>query len=174
MGGKEGETQRIEKTRISIMAQQTVETTKMATENMFQVAGDSFKTAMDAGLKFQKDAFDTMNKMFCCGDYCGDMTDKAQETTTEAVNFVRKSAEQTQKMFDENCRNGLATMRKSFDVMQADDKDMMTRASDIWSNAFDTMRGNVEATAKSATQAIENWSDFMTKSIKTGAKKAAK
>lgn len=156
------------------MAQQAVETAKMATENMFQTAGDSFKTAMDAGLKFQKDAIDTMNKMFCTGNVCGEMTERAQETTTEAVNFVRKSAEQTQKMFDENCRNGLSTIRKSFDMMHADDKDMVTRANDIWSNAFETMRGNVEATAKTATQTIENWSDFMTKTVKTSTKKVAK
>ena len=156
------------------MAQQTGEATKMTQDNMFQTAGDSFKTAMDAGLKFQKEAFDTMNKMFCCGDICGDMPAKAQDVTTEAVNFVRKNAEQTQKTFDENCRTGLATMRKSFDVVGDGNKDMFTKANDIWANAFDAMRGNVEMTAKTATQTIESWSDFMSKTVKTNSKKAAK
>lgn len=156
------------------MAQQTVETSKTAPENMFQMAGDSFRTAMDAGLKFQKDAIDTMNKMFTCGNVCGEMPAQAEETTTEAVNFVRKNAEQTQKMFDENCRTGLATLRKSFDAMRDENKDMATRASDIWTSAFDAMRGNVEMTAKTATQTIENWSDFMTKTVKAANKKPAK
>lgn len=156
------------------MAQQTGEANKMTQDNTFQMAGESFRTAMDAGLKFQKDAFDTMNKMFCCGNVCGDMQEKTQEMTTEAVNLVRKNAEQAQKTFDENCRTGLATMRKSFDVVGEGDKDMFAKANDIWANAFDAMRGNVEMTAKTATQTIENWSDFMTKTVKTSPKKAAK
>lgn len=151
------------------MAQAT-ETNKAIPENMFQMAGDSFKTAMDAGLKFQKDAIDTMSKVFTCGNVCGEMPERVEETTAEAVNFVRKNAEQTQKMFDENCRNGLATLRKSFDVMRDENKDLFTRASDIWGCAFDTMRGNVELTAKTATQTIESWSDFMTKSVKKSVK----
>ena len=156
------------------MAQQTVEpnTSKTVPENMFQMAGDSFRTAMDAGIQFQKDAFDTMNKMFTWGDVSGEMPERVEETTTEAVNFVRKNAEQTQKTFDESCRNGLATIRKSFEVVRDDNKDMFTRASDIWNCAFDAMRGNVDVTAKAATQAIENWTDFVTKTVKTTTKKA--
>ena len=113
-----------------------------------------------------------MSKMFNCGTDCCDMNAKMESTTTEAINVVRKNAEQTQKAFDENCRTGLSTIRKSFDVVSADDKDMFTRAGDIWNCWFDAMRGNVDMTAKTTTQAIENWSDFMTKTMKNDARKA--
>jgi len=156
------------------MAQQTAENVKTTNENKFNMATDSFRSAMDAGMKFQKDAFETMSKMFNCNTECCDVNAKMEDTTTDAINMVRKNAEQTQKAFDENCRTGLSTIRKSFDAMQEDDKDMFTRAGDIWNCWFDGMRGNVDMMAKTTTQAIENWSEFMTKTMKNGGKKVAK
>ena len=158
------------------MAQQTMHnnTKSKNPDDVFSSATDSFRMAMDAGMKFQKDAFDTVSKMFCCGTDCGDMKAKVEDTAAETINMVRKNAEQAQKAFDENCRTGLAAFRKTFDSMRDDNKDMFTRAGDIWNCCFETMRGNIEMTARTATQSIENWTEFMGKTMKNDSAKPTK
>lgn len=156
------------------MAQQTAERTKTDSENMFSEASNTFKTAMEAGLNFQREAFKTVNDMFNC---CGTMEnsrDRFESMATASVDTVRRNAEQTQKFFDESCRNGIGMLRKTFDVSKVEDKDVFAQTRDLWQGAFDAMRGNVEAAARATSQTIENCSNFMSKCTLTNGKKSEK
>jgi len=144
---------------------QTTQTKTDGTKDMFDNANDSFRSAIDAGMKFQRDTFDMMTKAFNFGGFnCGDVNERVEENTTEAVNMVRKNAEQTQKAFDETCKSGLGMIRKNFDLMKTEDKDLVSRATDMWTAGFDALKANVDTTAKTATQVMETYSEFVNKS----------
>ena len=154
---------------------QTTQTKTENTQDMFENANNSFRSAIDAGMKFQRDTFDMMTKAFNFGGFnFGDVNERVEENTTEAVNMVRKNAEQTQKAFDESCKNGLGMIRKNFDMMKNEDKDMVARATDMWTAGFDALKSNVDTTAKTATQVMETYSEFVNKSATNMTKKAGK
>ena len=155
---------------------QTTQTKNNDAQNVMETANESFRSAVDAGMKFQRDTFDMMTKAFnFSGFNCGDVNERVEENTTETVNMVRKNAEQTQKAFDESCRNGLGMIRKNFELIRNDDKDLVGRATDMWTASFDALKANVDTTAKTAAQVMETYSDFVNKSAKSMTdKKAAK
>ena len=88
--------------------------------------------------------------------------------------MVRKSAEQTQEAFDESCKSGLGMIRKNFEMIRNEDKDLVSRATDMWTASFDALKANVDTTAKTATQVMETYSDFVNKSATNMTKKAGK
>ena len=145
----------------------TAEKTKACCEDVLKNANESFKTAMETTLKCQQDAFRTMTAMFIPGDAPRDTFKGIETMTTDTIDLMRKNAEQSQKTFDEACRHGIDTFHKTFDTGHAGDKDVFARAQVLCHSAADTMRGNVELVAKSTTKAIENWSDFIGKSLQT-------
>ncbi|MCG8409177.1 MAG: hypothetical protein MI923_28570 [Phycisphaerales bacterium] len=156
------------------MVQQTAERTKKDGESMFNEATNTFNSAMEAGLNFQREAVKSMGDMFTC---CGTMENtrgRVEAMATDSIDMVRKNAEQTQKFFDEGCRNGINMLRKTFEANKVEDKDVFAQTRDLWQSAFDAMRGNVEAAARTTTQTIENMSGFMTKCTQTNNKKSNK
>ena len=149
------------------MAQNTTETTKMDADNMFRTMSDNFKTMIDNSVRFQQDVFKSMTGMMA-GDSMDDCRSRVETAATDSVAMVRKSAETMTRAIDETCKHNMAMFRKSVDIAKAEgNRDMFAQAGDFWHAAFDAMRGNVESTAKSATQFIENFSDFVSKSNQT-------
>lgn len=153
----------------------TVETVKNQTEGMFKHATETFKSVMDAGIRFQQDAFKCMSEMMSRTDSCENLTTRIESVAADTINLVRKNAEQAQKAFDEGCKTGLEVIRKSFDTGNGHgSKDAMTYTRDVWQNAFDAMRNNLETASRTSAQCIENWSSFMSKTMTVAEKKAGK
>lgn len=147
------------------MAQQTMETARMDTENMFKTMSDNFKTMIDNSMKFQQDVFKTMTGFVNTCETMDDCRGKIETVANDSIGMVKKNAEAMTRTFDETCKNNMTMFRKTCDMAKAEgNKDMFAQAGDFWHAAFDAMRGNVEATARSATQFIENFTDFVSKS----------
>ena len=148
------------------------ETAKKETCEMFDKTSDTFKSAMDAGFKFQQDAVKTMGDLFTKGGSFDASRQRFETMATDTIDFVRRNAEQAQRCFDENCRNNMNVVKKSFDFnREADDQDVFGRTKDFWQTAFDATRSNFEAATKAGSQAIENWSNFVGKTFTTTDKK---
>jgi hypothetical protein len=142
-----------------------METARMETENMFKTMSDSFKTMLDNSMRFQQDVFKTMTGFVNSCETMDDCRGKIETVANDSIGMVKKNAETMTRTFEEASRNNMSMFRKTFDMSKVEpNKDMIAQASDFWHTALDTMRGNVEATAKSATQMIENFSDFVSKS----------
>ncbi|RIK62168.1 MAG: hypothetical protein DCC65_17895 [Planctomycetota bacterium] len=155
--------------------EKTVENVKNQTEGMFKQASETFKSAMDTGIRFQQDAFKCMSEYVGRGETFEDARCRMETVAADSINLIRKNAEQAQKAFDEGCKNGIELIRKAFDSGNGHGtKDMMTYARDVWQNAFDAMRGNIETASRTSTVCIENWSTFFTRSMNFGEKKAGK
>ena len=157
------------------MTAQTVENVKNQTENMFKQATETFKSAMDAGLRFQQDAFKCMSEVMARGESFDDVKQRLETVAADSVNLIRKNAEQAQKAFDDGCKSGLDVIRKSFDSGNGHGpKDAVTYTRDVWQNAFDSMRCNLDTASRASAQCIENWSSFFGKSMSFSEKKAGK
>lgn len=157
------------------MTAQTVENVKNQTETMFKQATDTFKSAMDTGVRFQQDAFKCMSEVMARGESCDDVKHRLESVATDSVNLIRKNAEQAQKVFDEGCKSGLEVIKKTLDSGNGNGpKDAVTYTRDVWQNAFDSMRCNLDTASRASAQCIENWSSFFGKSMSFGEKKAAK
>ena len=158
------------------MTQQTAPKTE--TGDYFRQATDTFKSAMDSGIKFHQDAFKAMNDAFGRGESMDDCRDRIETVATDSVNLIRKNAEQSQKLFDEGCRSGLEFIRKGFGAFENGNghasKDAIERTREVWQSAFDAMKTNLDTAAKNSAQTIENWSAFFNKTMTAGEKKAAK
>ena len=160
------------------MTQQNTPATKTETCDYFRQATDTFKSAMDSGIKFQQDAFKAVTDVFGRNESMDDCRGRIETVATDSMNLIRKNAEQSQKMFDEGCRSGLEFIRKGFGAFEGGNghanKDAIERTREIWQSAFDTMKTNLDTAAKSSAQSIENWSAFFNKTMTAGEKKAAK
>lgn len=155
--------------------EKTVENVKSQTETMFKQANETFKSAMDTSLRFQQDAFKCMSEVVGRGENLEDVRSRMENVAVDSINIIRKNAEQAQKAFDEGCKNGLDVIHKAFDSGNGSgNKDMMTYTRDVWQNAFDAMRGNIETASRASAACIENWSAFLTRSMSFGEKKAGK
>lgn len=157
------------------MTTQTVENVKNQTENMFKQATETFKSAMDTGLRFQQDAFKCMSEMMTRSEPFGDIRNRMDTVATDSVNLVRKNAEQAQKVFDEGCKTGLSVIHKALESGNGHgNKDFMVYTRDMWQNAFDAMRTNLDAASRASAACIENWSSFFSQAMTCGEKKGGK
>lgn len=157
-------------------ATQTMDNGKAEAANMFRQANDNFKTALETGMRFQQDAFRSMTDVISRGESFEDVRDRVETLATDSINLIRKNAEQAQRLFDETCKTGIETIRKTFDAVDAPagkNKDYFVAQRDLWNVAFDTMRSNVDMASKFSTQAIENWSNYFSKNPFFGEKKPA-
>ena len=155
---------------------QTMEHPKTETPDFFKQAADSFKTAMDTGMKFQQDAMKNVTECFGKGETFEGSRERFETIAADSLNLVRKNSEQAQKFFDEGCKTGLEVIRKTFAATENGNakRDVFAQTRDIWQSAFDAMRTTVESAARTNAAAIENWSNFFGKSMTSCEKKAAK
>jgi len=155
---------------------QTVEHTKTEKTDFFKQAADSFKSAMDTGVKFQQDAVKNLGEIFNQGETFEDSRERFETVATDSLNLIRKNAEQAQKYFDEGCKTGLEVIRKTFAATENGNskRDAFAQTRDVWQSAFDAMRTTIESAARTNAAAIENWSNFFSKSMTCCEKKAAK
>jgi len=155
---------------------QTVDNGKAEISNMFRQANENFRSAMETGIRFQQDAFRSISDVLGRSESLEDARNRMEMMATDSINLIRKNAEQSQKLFDETCRSGMDLLRRSFELMDppgGKHKDVYGATREIWTAAFDTMRSNIEAASKTSAQAIENWSNFFSKSMSFAEKKPA-
>ena len=155
---------------------QTTEHKNSESPEMFKQAADCFRSALDTGMKFQHDAFKNVSEFFNKGEGFEDVRGKFESFASDSLNLARKNSEQAQKFFDEGCKTGLEVIRKSCAATENGNskRDVVAQSKDVFQSAFDAMRTTVESAARMNAQAIENWSNFFTKSISVCEKKAAK
>lgn len=154
---------------------QHVENVKNTSENMFKGFGDMFKSAFDAGLKFQQDMFKTVTGTCENGCSFDAFRNRCETTAMDSFNWVRKNAELTQKMVDDSCRNGVEMVRKTSDTSRMDNnKDMFAQSREISQNAIDAAKNNMDVFAKTTSQMMEVYSDFVNKTMTMTEKKAGK
>jgi len=145
-------------------------TTTTRATNMFEQAADSFKTTLDASLKLQQDAFKNMMGCFTGFDRFDDIRQRVESVTNETVTMIRKNAERTQKLFDEQCRTGTEMMTKSFDSMKGgkiQNGNVSEQCRSAWKNGFEAMCSGIDAMAKANVQVVENWASLFDKTIAT-------
>lgn len=138
--------------------------------NVFEQAADSFKTTMDASLKLQQDAFKNMMGCFTGFDRFDDVRQRIESVTNETVGMIRKNAERTQKLFDEQCRTGTEMMTKSFDSMKGaktQNGNVSEQCRSAWKTGFEAMCSGIDAMAKANVQVVENWASLFDKTIAT-------
>ena len=138
--------------------------------NMFEQAADSFKSTLDASLKLQQDAFKNMMGCFTGFDRFDDVRQRVESVTNETVGMIRKNAERTQKLFDEQCRTGTEMMTKSFDSMKGgkiQNGNVSEQCRSAWKNGFEAMCSGIDAMAKANVQVVENWASLFDKTIAT-------
>jgi len=151
------------------MAQTTAETRNVKGNDMFEQASDNFKAAMEAGVKFQQEAFKNMFNMFTGIDNIDDVRKRIESVATDSIEMIRKNAEQSEKLFDAGCKSGMDIMKKSFEMMKSgngEPADLFEQSRGVWKTGFDAMRSNIENVAKANTQAIENWASFLDRAMK--------
>lgn len=156
------------------MTQQTQEAARKDNGNVFKQATENFKSSMDAGTRFQQDAFKAVTEVMGKGESFDDIRSRMENVAADSIGLIRKNAEQTQKLFDEGCKSGLEMIRKSFAATNSSDKDMVARTREVWESAFDAMRNNMDMAAKTSTQAIENWSNFISRNLICGESKTGR
>src|SRR5262245_41150318 len=117
---------------------QTAEHNRTETPEFFKQATDSFRSAMDTGMKFQQDAMKNVTEFFGKGENFETSRERVETFATDSLNLVRKNAEQAQKFFDEGCKTGLEVIRKTFAATENGNakRDMFAQTRDIWQNAF--------------------------------------
>lgn len=155
------------------MAAQTMDnktTNTNGTDNMFKNMNENFRTAFDTGVKFQQETMKSVTSMFNTCEGMEDARCKFETVANDTVSLVRKNAEQTQKAFDESCKNGMNMIQKTFETAKAD-KDIFAQTRDMWNNMFNMMKTNVDMFTRTTTATIENVSEFVNKSMDMGAKK---
>lgn len=158
-------------------ATQTSEQTKNPTCDIFHQASETFRTAIENGIKLQQDAFRTMTDSTGRGETPEEMKQRFETITTDSLNLVRKNVEQSQKLFDEGCKTGLEMIRKNFSALESGNghnHDLAAQTREMWTNAFEAVRSTVDAAARTSVQSIENWSTFFTKSMTPTEKKSAR
>jgi polyhydroxyalkanoate synthesis regulator phasin len=158
-------------------ATQTTENTKNQTCDIFQQASETFKTAVENGVRFQQDAIRSMTDCVGRGETPEDMKHRIETITTDSLNLVRRNVEQSQKLFDEGCKTGLEMIKKNFSMFEngnGHNKDFAAQTRDMWTNAFEAVRNTVDAAARTSVQSMENWSSFVTKTMAATEKKAAR
>ncbi len=157
------------------MTTQAAQNPKMETTEMFRQATDTFKSAMQAGLRFQQDAFKAMTEAFGNRETFEDACHRIETVATDSIGAIRKNAEQTQRFFDEGCKNGMTVMQKSFETGNGHgDKDVIAHSREVWQSACDAMKANLDAATRASSQAIENWASFFGKTMTINERKAGK
>jgi len=155
---------------------QTAEHTATEPVAFFKQASESFRAAMDTGVKFQQDVVKSISECLGKGESFDDARGRVETFAADSINLARKNAEQAQRLFDEGCKTGLEMIRKTFAATENGNskRDVFAQTRDVWQSAFDAMRTTIESAAKTNSQAIENWSNFFSKTMTLGEKKAAK
>jgi TPR repeat protein len=157
------------------MTAQTVDNGKAEATNMFKQANETFRSAMETGIRFQQDAFRSVADAFGRGESFDEARNRIETAATDSLTLIRKNAEQSQKLFDEGCKAGIDLFRKTFEALEPSrSRDAFAQARDFWTGAFDALRSNIDAAARASTQAIDNWSAFFSKNVAGPERKAAK
>jgi len=141
-------------------------------DGMFKAMNENFRSAFDNSVRFQQDTMKAMGGMFTGCDDMDDCRGKFETMSTDAMNFMRRSGEHTQKAFDECCKNGMNSMKKSFEIARGDNKDMFAAGRDMWMNMFDMMKMNVDTCSRMTTACIENTSEFVGKTMDMAPRKS--
>jgi uncharacterized protein with ATP-grasp and redox domains len=129
----------------------------------FKAASDSFRDAMETGLRFGQDAMKSVTECFGKNENMDDTRARVQETAVETINLVRKNAEQAQELFEANCKAGIDMLKKTFNTFDpnAKNKDAFVQTREMWNATFNTMKSSVDAAAAFNTRMIENLTGFV-------------
>lgn len=146
------------------MAQATAEPrteTRNSEKNMFDQMSETFKSTMDAGMRAQNDVMQSMFDVFT-GRQNDDVRVRMERITSDSISTMRKNAEHAFKMIDENCKNGMDSVKKTFDMSNGrKDADMMDQCRSMWKTGADTMCQTMDTVTRANVQMIENWASFM-------------
>ena len=140
--------------------------------NPFQTATESYQSAMEAGVRFQQDAVKTMVDAFTGGKQFDQTGERFRTFCDDSMDLFKKNIDQSQKIFDDNCRMGMDLMRGSFETVNKWDRAEEGPFQGTWEKGFDFARSNAEAVAKAGTTAVENWARCMTRTHGEGRKEA--
>jgi len=139
-----------------------------AFSSMFRQATESFQTAVETGARAQKDAMTFFTRPFFGENTPDTICDCSQRMTDASMRLIRKNLDETHRVIDTQCRQGMELLKKTFDAAKPDEKaDMFDSARTMWQSTFDAMRAGVEQFAKSNAQALDNLSEFVTNAMET-------
>ena len=146
-----------------------------ANGDVFHQAAENFRSAMDTGIRFQKDAFEALTAVLNGGRTFEDVRQRFENLATDSIGVMRKNAEDAQRLFDEGCKTSTELFRKSLATANVGEStDVMNRTKEAWESTFDAMRTTMEAAARTGARAIENWSEFFSRSMSSCEAKAGR
>jgi hypothetical protein len=128
----------------------------------FQTAIEGFRHAMEAGVKFQQDAWKMMTQMPIGMGAAQDLQHNVSAAAQSAVEAVRRNMISSQKLFEETSRGGMDLLNACFESARGGEKieDRLQAAQRMWKSTFQTLQSNTEAIAKANVGMIENVSQF--------------
>ncbi|GJQ25372.1 MAG: hypothetical protein HBSAPP02_04040 [Phycisphaerae bacterium] len=131
----------------------------------FKAATDSFRNAMETGLRFGQDAMKSVSDCFGKNETVNldETRTRVQETAIESINLIRKNAEQATEMFEANCKAGIEMLKKTFNTFDpnAKNKDAFAQTREMWNATFSAMKSSVDSAAAFNTKMIENLTGFV-------------
>ncbi len=149
------------------------ETTKMMTD-MFTQATDGFNKTMSTGIEFQQQVGKFWGDAFggSFGQGFDDFRTQFEKMGKEAAPTARKNLEQFHHMFDEQSKQTLDSLRRTFEVgTNFDTNTMLDQTMKMWQNSFDTMRSNVDAMAKANVEMLDGMCSMTQKNCATNGQK---
>lgn len=149
--------------------------TKDTIGNLFQQATDTFKGVFDAGLKIQEAAIRFWTEPLNGSKSFDDIRGRSSRLTTEAFNFIQKTAAEQHRAFDAHCRTGLQLTQKTIESLaNGGTTDLGEKTKDLWQTGLDAFRETAEIATKNAIQGVESWTAFLTSTMKDNVKETTK
>ncbi len=132
--------------------------------NPFKVAAESFQASMEAGVNFQKDAMKMFSDAITGNTAMDGFRDRVDAASKESAEMIRKNAEQSQKLFQDNCKVGLDMLHKGTDFVGSGadrSDDMFGNAREMWQSTFEALTANAQTVADNCSQTVEQWSECL-------------
>lgn len=154
------------------MATQTNETknTSCNASNPFAWAFDCMNSAVEAGVKFQQDAFKTMSETFnksVAGDQpFANVRQRFETATRDGLAAAKVQVETGCKLVEETAKNGFNLMNHVVETVagKAADRNPMQNASAVWQQTIETVKNNTQAVSRAQAATVDNMTSLMNRS----------
>lgn len=120
-----------------------------------------FDAALKTGVKLQEDASKWWSEMLNEAGSIQDWQKKMASCVTDAIPTAQKNAEECLHMIDQNTRNSMELLKRSFDACQSESiADAQGKIQELWAASLTALRQNAQAMVQTNARAMESWVAF--------------
>src|SRR5262249_52487523 len=125
-----------------------------AMTTMFKNAAESFNSAMQAGVKFQQQAFNAWAQPF--NAQADDFRATQQRAVDASMTAFQANLAECRKLVDVQGKRSLDLLKKAFETAQPFDRsDAYETTRALWQETFDAMRTGMDEMASAGTTMVE-------------------